>query len=296
MAGVPFFSIIVPTHARPRCLATCLQSLTGLDYSAKRWEVIVVDDGSQTPAENVVAPFRSRLNVTLLTQNRAGPAAARNTGAQRAKGEFLVFTDDDRKPASNWLRSFAARFEEHPDSVIGGRTANTLGESRYCAATQLFLDYLYEYYNRKHEQARFLASNNLALSASCFHWIGGFDTTFSLAGGEDRDLCDRCLLHGYPLIYAPEALVHHNQALSFRTFCSKHFRYGQGAFRFHRLRAQRGLQRMELEPLSFYLNLIRYPYRQAGRETRTGLSSLLVLSQVANALGFLWQWVARSRS
>ena len=88
MAGVPFFSIIVPTHARPRCLATCLQSLTGLDYSAKRWEVIVVDDGSQTPAENVVAPFRSRLNVTLLTQNRAGPAAARNTGAQRAKGEF----------------------------------------------------------------------------------------------------------------------------------------------------------------------------------------------------------------
>ena len=154
------------------------------------------------------------------------------------------------------------------------------------------LDYLYEYYNRNHEQARFLASNNFALSVSCFHAIGGFDTTFSFAGGEDRDLCDRCLLHGYRLIYAPEALVHHNQALSLRTFCSKHFRYGQGAFCFHRLCAQRSLQRVKLEPVSFYLNLMRYPYRQTGRCARTVLTALLVASQVANALGFLWQWAA----
>ena len=97
----------------------------------------MVDD-SQTPAEVVVASFRSRLNLTLLAQNRAGPAAARNAGAQRAKGEFLVFTDDDCTPTSHWLQGFAARFEEDPDSVIGGRTENTLGENPYCTATQLF--------------------------------------------------------------------------------------------------------------------------------------------------------------
>jgi len=69
--------------------------------------VIVVDDGSEMPLEAVVAAFHDQLDVTLLTEPHAGPATARNTGAVRAKGEFLAFTDDDCTPASDWLQTLA---------------------------------------------------------------------------------------------------------------------------------------------------------------------------------------------
>ena len=289
MAETPFFSIIVPTHGRPRRLAACLQSLMRLDYSAKRWEVIVVDDGSQTPAERVVEPFRNRLDVTLLRQERAGPAAARNAGVARARGDFVAFTDDDCAPVSSWLQKLAARFARKRDCVIGGWAVNTLPQDPYCKASQLLLDYLCSYYNSDPDQAQFLLSNNLALPRDLFHALGGFDTTFRFAGGEDRELCDRCLFQGHQLIYAAEVLVYHTQALTLLTFCRQHFNYGRGAFRFHQLRTDRGSTRMRLEPLSFYRNLVSYPFRRAGENSPASAAALLVVSQVANVLGFLWQ-------
>ncbi|MSS71915.1 MAG: glycosyltransferase [Candidatus Latescibacteria bacterium] len=150
--GQPFFSIIVPTHARPRQLAVCLDALTGLVYPRDRFEVIVVDDGSRTPPEEVVAPFRDRLNLTLLTQPNAGPATARNTGAARARGEVLAFTDDDCVPAPDWLGRLAERFDLSPDPMIGGQTVNMFPDNLYSTASQLLITYLYTYYDTVHSR------------------------------------------------------------------------------------------------------------------------------------------------
>jgi glycosyltransferase involved in cell wall biosynthesis len=87
----PFFSIIIPTYGRPNQLEVCLNSLSRVDYPSNCFEVIVVDDGSETPPEAVVANFRDQISITLLIQPNSGPASARNTGAAHAKGEFLAF-------------------------------------------------------------------------------------------------------------------------------------------------------------------------------------------------------------
>ena len=97
----PFFSIVVPTYQRPVQLAACLQALSRLDYARERFEVIVVDDGSPTPPKAVVESLRDRLQLTLHLQRHAGPAAARNAGAMRARGKYLAFTDDDCLPAAD---------------------------------------------------------------------------------------------------------------------------------------------------------------------------------------------------
>ena len=287
----PFFSIIVPTYSRLGQLAACLQSLASLNYPRDRFEVIVVDDGSKTPPEAVVASFCDRIDVTLLTQPHAGPAAARNTGAARAMGEFLAFIDDDCAPAPDWLQSLAARFATAPDYAIGGQTVNALPDNPYSTASQLLITYLYAYYNADPNQARFFTSNNLALPTDRFHAIGGFDTTFARAAAEDRELCDRWLHHGYRMTYAPEVLIYHAHTLTFVTFWRQHFNYGRGAIRFHRARARRSQGRIRLEPLSFYLNLLRYPISRARIRQKLLLAALLVLSQVANAAGFLWKRV-----
>jgi glycosyltransferase involved in cell wall biosynthesis len=278
----PFFSIIVPTYNRLEELAACLESLSQLDYSRHRFEVIVVDDGSEKPPTEVCSAFRDRLNIELVTQPHGGPAAARNAGSSRAKGEFLVFTDDDCRSRSDWLRQLEVRCLEAPDHIIGGRTLNLLQDNSFSQMSQLIVDIVYDHYNQ--DGPRFFASNNLAVPIASFHRVGGFDARFSTA--EDRDLCDRWLGRGYRMTYAPEAVVYHAHLLTLGTFWRQHFNYGRGAFRFHQIRAQRGSGPFRPE-LRFYLRCLRAPFL---RKHRCGaLLPLFLVWQSANTAGFLWE-------
>jgi glycosyltransferase involved in cell wall biosynthesis len=289
----PFFSIIVPTFNRPGQLTACLQALTRLDYPRAHFEVIVVDDGSERPIEAAVSSFCNQLNITLITQPHSGPAIARNKGATHAKGELLAFTDDDCIPIPDWLKALAMRFAETPEDMIGGRTLNVLLDNLYSAASHFLIEYLYSYYNAKSDQARFFTSNNLALIADRFHRIGGFNTFFPHAAAEDREFCERWLLHGFRMTYAPEALIYHAHRLTLHSFCRQQFNYGRGAFRFHQLRARRRLHHFRLEPLSFYANMLRYPLSEIRGPKKYLILALIVLSQGTNAAGFLWEMLGQ---
>lgn len=286
---LPFFSIVIPTYNRPERLATCLESLTQLNYPRDRFEVVVVDDGSEPPMDSVVAPFQDQLDVTLLRQSNAGPATARNAGAAKARGQYLAFTDDDCQPAPDWLQTLAVRFAETPNCLIGGQTLNTLSDNLYSTASQVLTDYLYAYYNSDPERSRFFASNNFALPANDFRAIGSFDTTFPLAAGEDREFCDRLLYKNYHLLYVPEARVYHAHMLTLRSFWQQQFNYGRGAFHFHQIRCQRNQEPAKVEPASFYLNLLTYPFLQRSRQPALLLAALFLVSQVAIAAGLFWE-------
>ena len=283
----PLFSIVIPTYNRPERLANCLQSITHLDYPRDRFEVIVVDDGSFMSLEPIVTPFRQQIEITFITQPNAGPASARNTGAAKAKGKFIVFTDDDCQPTPNWLTHLETQFTMTPDALLGGKTLNALPENLYSTASQLLIDYLYQYYNTKPEQASFFASNNFALSTENFHQIGRFDTTFPLAAGEDREFCDRWLYHNYPMIAVPDAQIYHAHKLTLRSFWRQHFNYGCGAYYFHQIRSRRNQTSLKVEPLNFYFQLLTYPFlNQCEQTSKVFLSGLLLISQLANILGF----------
>jgi glycosyltransferase involved in cell wall biosynthesis len=285
----PFFSIIVPTYNRPGQLANCLRALANLDYPRHRFEVIVVDDGSTTPLAEVVAPFYPLFRLTLLTQGNAGPGAARNTGAALARGRFLAFTDDDCLPTGQWLAALAARFAESPQQAIAGRTINALPHNPFAEASQLIIDLVHAYYNADPHQARFSASNNLALPKEMFRSLGGFDETFRTS--EDRDLIDRWLHRGHRLICAPEVLVYHAPLLTWRGFWCVNFNYGRGAFRFHRARARRGAGPFRPD-LKFYWHILISLARMLGHKHNKQVLSLAVLLavwQVANTTGYIWE-------
>src|SRR5438445_13477447 len=287
----PVFSIIIPTYSRPGPLAACLQALSRLEYARERLEVIGVDDGSPTPPKAVVETLRDRLQLTLHLQRHAGPATARNAGAMRARGKYLAFTDDDCLPAADWLEALTARFERPANHLIGGRIINAVPDNPYSTAAQLLVDYMYTYHNSHPNHAKFFASNNLAVPAERFRAIGGFDTSFSLAAGEDREFCDRWLHYGYEMTYAPEVLVYHAHALSLRSFWWQQLRYGRGTYSFHRTRARREQKGIRVEVPSFYLNLLQYPFRQGQRAQELVLAALLLVSQGAIATGFFLEKV-----
>jgi GT2 family glycosyltransferase len=285
------FSVIIPTYNRPRQLAICLQALTQLEYSRDRFEVIVVDDGSESPLDAVTTPFQAQLTLRLIRQENAGPAAARNHASRLAQGEYLAFTDDDCCPAAHWLSKLDDYFAQAPDHIVGGRTVNTLANNVYSTTSQNIISMGYDHYNAVRHQARFFASNNMVIPANQFREIGGFDESFTTS--EDRELCDRWIHHGYAMTYAPDVIIYHAHPMTLRSFWKQHFSYGQGAFRFHKTREEKGWGQFKIEG-NYYLNMLRYPFNQHPTQA-IPLSWALLVSQVANAAGFFWE-MGRQRS
>jgi GT2 family glycosyltransferase len=277
----PFISIIVPTRNRPRQVAACAAVLGRLQYPRDRYEVIFVDDGSEPP---VVAP-----GARVIRQPGRGPAAARNTGVREARGELLAFTDDDCAPAPDWLRHIAQHLTAEPDRLLGGRVINALPDNLFAEASQQLVSYLYEYFNSGAAGPQFFTSNNLAVRRQLLLSVGGFDESLPRAAAEDRELCDRWLHLGHRLAYAPEMIVHHAHDLTPRSFWQQHFNYGRGAHYYHSARAERRGAKLRVEPVRSYGNLLRYPFTQTRGLRAWRLTTLLLLAQIANALGFFWE-------
>lgn len=284
----PGFSIVVPTYNRPDRLAACLDAVARIDYPVDRFEVIVVDDGSDDAAaiEAVCAQPRA-VRPHLIRQPRSGPAAARNAGAARAAQHYLAFTDDDCLPRPEWLRGFADALRESPDALCGGSTVNRLEENTYSRASQLLVSYVCDYYVKS--GSPIFPSNNMALPRTGFLDIGGFDTRFPRAAGEDRELCDRWHAAGRPHVRVRTAVIEHSHKLRLRTFLKQHMNYGRAAYVFHRLRAERDAGTVKVEPLRFYVRLIGAAFAQQPRVRPIRTSILLVLSQVTNAAGFFYE-------
>ena len=291
----PTFSVIVPTFQRTASLERCLQALGTQSLERDRFEVIVVDDGSAEPPRAVVQRAASAFEVRLIEQANAGPASARNAGANAARGAYVVFTDDDCRPDAGWLRALDAMRVRHPGCAIGGRVENALGDGLFSTASQLLIDFLYDYYNVDETGGRFFITSNLALPAQTFREIGGFDTSFPLAAGEDRDLCDRWREAGQRMVYCDDAVVHHAHTLSMRSFCRQHFNYGRGAFHLHRARARRGEAPLRVEPANFYTRLVGFPIGRVEGARALALSALMALSQAVYVSGYVTERV-RSRA
>ena len=272
-------SVIVPTYARPERLAACLDALAAQD--AEAFEVVVVDDGSMPPVEDVVNAVRDRAAcpIRYVRQENAGPAAARNRGAALARGRLLAFTDDDCRPAPSWLRALTEAAEGAPNALLGGRTVNALTANIYASASQDLIGFL------ETEDRTYFASNNLACGADGFTALGGFEESFPLAGGEDRDFGLRWGASGRPLVHVPGAVVAHHHDLAARTFWRQHANYGRGA-RHMRDRASSGQGAgHRFARLGWYAALVSWPVRT---RQRAGLrrAGLLAVAQVATAWGF----------
>lgn len=312
---LPSFSIIIPTFNRPNQLKRCLKSLCALDYPRDRFEAIVVDDGSTLPLDETVESIGAAVKVRLIRVAHGGPAAARNAGALCAQHEYLAFTDDDCAPSPGWLQAFASAYSQKPDPdndpddyLLGGYTRNLLECNPYSTASQLLVDYLYEYY--EDGNGKFFTSNNLTLSSRAFRKLDGFDELFPPAG-EDRDLCRRAADLGMRLQFVPAAEVGHFHAMTLHKFRRQHLTYGKGAFRFHSKRRHGSLEKSELpsrlflgmpksEPLAFYVDLLIYPWRvrhlrKYSRRRAMRLTSLLFLSQIFNAAGYFSRALFRTR-
>lgn len=199
--ATPLVSVIVPVYNDGLGMLTCLQALGRQTYPTNRFEVVVVDNGSQ-PRIRIRDghPFLVRLQFCEI----AGSYAARNAGVAIAEGEVLAFTDADCTPCPEWVESGVARLlGENGSKIIGGEVLVT--EHRKRTGTSLY-QHVVGFQQRENIQERnFSATANLFCTAQQFRDIGPFDER--LLSGGDREWAWRALRRGYPIVFEPRAVV-----------------------------------------------------------------------------------------
>lgn len=223
-------SVIVPCHGRLASLRRAAASLLDARDGFRDGEVelLFVDDASPIPVEDALAGLRDDPSVQILRlPSNRGPSGARNTGIAAARGEIVLFTDDDVVVDRAWIHALATYLRDAPRRVAG------VGGRVYALGQDLFSRY-YEYhrildpFRMDDGTILYLVTCNCAFRRSVLQALGGFDEAIRKPGGEDPGLGFKARAAGYSLHLHEEAVVWHDFRVGFRDFARTFFRYGRG--------------------------------------------------------------------
>lgn len=225
----PLVSVVVCTYDRPDRLARLLASLRAQTLPRKRFEVVVVDNGSGPATERVLAQERASgagsvelALVTVRHERPLGPAAGRNAGWRLARAPLVAFTDDDCVAEPSWLSSALAVAAAHPGAVIQGRTRPDPSELANLGLLSRTVEV--DRLGPQYETCNIFYPHELLES------LGGFNEEFGLRPtGEDTDLAWRAIESGRATVFAPDAVVLHAvQRLGIRGMLSVATRWTAG--------------------------------------------------------------------
>lgn len=239
-ARTPELSVVVPTHDRPRELAGLVGRLCVQDLEPWRFELIVVDDGSREPAAEHLREIPAPFEIRVARQTQAGPATARNLALGEARGELVLFLNDDAVPEPDLLRRHleAHRASTEAEAVVG--TFSLLPEHRRDSLAELVetTTLLFAQPSMKpgvrYRGAAFCTGNlsvPRALVTEGFT-VGPFDQGFPYAGGEDTELGIRLdRERGLRVRFEPLARCGHDHALDVEGLARRQRVLGWAAYR-----------------------------------------------------------------
>jgi len=210
----PAISVIIPTHNRRDSVCRTLAALSRQTIDAAEFEVIVIADGCVDDTAMVLRSRNYPFQFQVIEQPGQGQGKARNTGAEAARGELLVFLDDDIEPFPVMLAAYREYHHAWPGRLVLGPAYPVLREE-----DSLFSHGLRNWWNDHirsvtHPAHRFtyrdMHSGNFSISAARFAEARGFDPEFFGRSGEDYEFGMRLLALGVPFGIAPGASAHHH--------------------------------------------------------------------------------------
>lgn len=240
----PSISVVVPTFDRQASLFRLLDALTRQSHPLEDIEVIVVDDGSSDGTPARLRESRFPFALRAVSQEHAGPAAARNLGVATANGALIVFFDDDVVPATDAIERHVAAHHAAPDAVVIGPMLPPAGWRRPAWIRWEEEKLLAQYDAMRRGDypctPRQLFTANASMPRSRFLESGGFDVAFARA--EDVELGYRLETLGLIFVFDPTARVWHFPARSFASWRAVPRRYGQADVAMYRNKGHRALQ------------------------------------------------------
>lgn len=216
-------SVIVCTYNREKYLYNLLKSISENDFSEKLYEIILVNNNSTDNTENECIRFQNdfpNIDFRYVEEKNQGLSFARNKGIESAKGEVLIYVDDDALVNPKYLKTYYDFFEKSPSiDAAGGAIIPKYETSEPVWMTfytkQLLTAYLYKGKTIKpFKKNEFPGGGNAAYRRRVFDEIGLFNTDLgrkgtSLASAEEKDIFDRMRKRKMQIFYLPEAVLYH---------------------------------------------------------------------------------------
>jgi len=217
----PQVSIIVPVvnnyDTTLQCLAALLQHTDGVDY-----ELLLADDASDDATRDIQARVQ---NIRVLrNQENLGFVDNCNQAARQARGQYLVFLNNDTQVQGGWLKALLATLTNEPDvGLVGPQLCYPDGRLQEAGAI-VWRDGSGYNYGRGEDPQRpeyryakdvdYISGACICIRRALWQAIGGFDTRYRPAYYEDTDLAFAVREQGYRVVYRPRAQVIHIEGIS----------------------------------------------------------------------------------
>lgn len=215
---LPIVSIIVVTYNGKKYLKECFESLEKLSYPKDKYEVIMVDNASFDDSVEYVRRNFPSIKIFQLSKNY-GYAKGNNEGAKLAKGEYIIFLNQDIIVDSNWLFELINLTQRNTNIKICGSKNLQKGKNKILTfggyltivgggTSENIIDTTQEI-EKDTRLIGYAVGSSLLVAKKSFEYLGGFDETYFMYN-EECDLCWRAWLYGYKVAVLSHAIVWRN--------------------------------------------------------------------------------------
>jgi len=219
------YSVIIPVFNRPDEVEELLNTL--VQQTFKDFELIIVEDGSSLPCDEVIAPYQSKMDIKYFFKENSGPGDSRNYGMAKALGEYLIFFDSDCLIPPHYFMTIEAFLNETPLDVYGGKDA----AHESFSDIQKAIDYAMTSRittggirgNKKTMDTYQPRSFNMGVKRSVYQQVGGYG---NIHPGEDPDWSLRIMKAGYSSGFIPNAYVYHKRRIDWKKFAKQVYKFG----------------------------------------------------------------------
>ena len=220
------FSFVIPVYNRPEEINELLQSLCAMEYH-KWYEVVIVEDGSSIPSDEVVDIYKEDLTINYYTKKNTGPGDSRNFGMSRALGNYFIILDSDCLIPKHYLQTVESFLIQNYCDCYGGADAAHSSFSQI----QKAINYTMTSFlttggirGKKNGIQKFEPrSFNMGISKKAFEATKGFS---DIHPGEDPDLSQRIMKQGFNTCFIPNAYVYHKRRISWSKFYQQVKKFG----------------------------------------------------------------------
>ena len=227
--------MVVPTSRRRTVAARTIAALAAQEFTAGFEAIAVVngpDDGTAAGLRALAVPFP----LTVLEDARPGAAAARNLGAEHARGELLLFLDDDMIASPSLLHEHDRAHRDGADVVVGHVPLHADSPRNFLS--EAVGRWAEERAERLRTAGRVgphdVLTGQLSVSRTTFREIGGFDARFRGFGNEDVDLGARLGAAGFRVVFNPDAVSRQLYVVSPRAYLRQRHELGAADVRLAR--------------------------------------------------------------
>lgn len=213
MKEAPSLSVLVSTRNRPDQILECVQSVLTNDDAS--FELIVVDQSDGDDSRAALGALIDAGQVRYFSTPTRGLSRSRNVGLSHARGELLVFTDDDCRVPRDWVSGMRALFEADPALGMAFGAVGLRPEDRAIGyAAEFAPEAVHVLQHSLPDMRRPLGVGaNMAMRRSLIDRVGDFDPLLGagapLVAAEEIDLTFRALAAGLKVMHTPQVEVIH---------------------------------------------------------------------------------------